>query len=77
MWGVLTLTDLQEEDIVTITRISDQSEINISKNWITGNYQDVVFISLGDRPELQDVVEPVKICLKACRNSSTISRNRT
>jgi hypothetical protein len=43
----------------------DQSEINISKNWITGNYQDVVFISLGDRPELQDVVEPAKICLKA------------
>lgn len=77
MWGFLPLPVFQEEDIATIMRVSDQSEINISKNWITGNYQDVVFISLGDRPELQDVVEPVKICLKACRNSSTISRNRT
>lgn len=44
--------------------------------WFTGNYQDVVFISLGDRPELQDVVEPVKICLKQSRNCSGLSRSR-
>ena len=76
MWEAPSNRTSGRGNILNYQRL-DQSENNISKNWITGNYQDVVFISLGDRPELQDVVEPAKICLKACRNSSTISRSRT
>lgn len=63
--GFVPLIGLKIDQIESIVLLADHSEISIAKNWITGNYQDIVFISLGDRPELPDIVDTVvKVRLK-------------
>ena len=63
--GFVPLIGLKIDQIESIVLLADHSEISIAKNWITGNYQDIVFISLGDRPELPNIVDTVvKVRLK-------------
>ena len=46
--------------------LADGSELSIIENWITQNYPDVVFVSLGEDPRLPDPVDTViEVTLKA------------
>jgi len=42
------------EEIQKIHLLTDDSELKPIHNWVTNNYSDVVFVSLGDDPNLPD-----------------------
>ena len=57
--GYVPLTGISAEQVDHIRLLADGSELQIIKNWITNNYQDVVFVSLGEDPRLPDPVDTV------------------
>ena len=55
----LGLPGIRREQVRKIRLLRDGSELKIADNWITGNYPDRVFVSLGDSPILPDPVDTV------------------
>lgn len=62
----LCLPGIAREQVKKIRLLRDGSELKISNHWITGNYPDLVFVSLGESPLLPDPVDTViEVELKA------------
>lgn len=57
--GSLPLTGLRHEDICSIRRLADGSEVLVAKGWVYDNYPDVVFANLGEDPVLPDAADTV------------------
>ncbi len=57
--GFIPLTGLDKEKIARVRLLADGAELAIAKNWITGNYPDLSFVSLGESPDLPDPVDTV------------------
>ncbi|MDD3244449.1 MAG: alpha-L-fucosidase, partial [Eubacteriales bacterium] len=57
--GYVPLMGLKADEVAYLRRLCDGSELHIERNWITGNYSDVVFTSFGTSPELPDEVDTV------------------
>ncbi len=57
--GYIPLEGIKAEEIDHMTLLHDQRELKIAKTWITDNYPDVVFVSLGPDPLLPDETDTV------------------
>lgn len=57
--GALPLLGLRHEDVQSIRRLADGSEVRMDRDWICGNYPDIVFANLGPSPLLPDPVDTV------------------
>ena len=57
--GPLPLIGLKREDVVSIRRLADGSEVPISTSWVHSDYPDIVFADLGPDPVLPDSVDTV------------------
>ena len=57
--GPLPLFGLKREDIASIRRLADGSEVPISTSWVHSDYPDIVFADLGPDPVLPDPVDTV------------------
>lgn len=55
----LCLPGITREQVKKIRLLRDGSELKIADHWITGNYPDLVFVSLGESPILPDPVDTV------------------
>ena len=65
MIGAIPLPGIRKEQIASITLLHDGSNLSAAENWITNNYPDLVFVSLGDDPALPDPVDTViRVILK-------------
>lgn len=63
--GFVPLVGVKADDVKRIRLLRDGSELKIERNWITNNYPDIVFVSLGENPLLPDPVDTViKVELK-------------
>ena len=63
--GFVPLAGIKADDVKCIRLLRDGSELKIERNWITNNYPDIVFVSLGENPLLPDPVDTViKVELK-------------
>lgn len=63
--GFVPLVGVKADDVKCIRLLRDGSELKIERNWITNNYPDIVFVSLGENPLLPDPVDTViKVELK-------------
>lgn len=63
--GFVPLVGIKADDVKCIRLLRDGSELKIERNWITNNYPDIVFVSLGENPLLPDPVDTViKVELK-------------
>lgn len=63
--GFVPLVGVRAEDVKCIRLLKDGSEMPIERNWMTGNYPDIVFVSFGENPQLPDPVDTViKVELK-------------
>lgn len=64
--GFVPLVGIQADQVKKIRLLKDGSEMQIIRNWMTGNYPDVVFVSFGLNPALPDPVDTViEVELKA------------
>lgn len=64
--GFVPLMGIQADQVKKIRLLKDGSEMQIIRNWMTGNYPDVVFVSFGPNPALPDPVDTViEVELKA------------
>lgn len=64
--GYVPLIGISAGQVEKIRLLADGSELSIIENWITQNYPDVVFVSLGEDPRLPDSVDTViEVTLKA------------
>lgn len=57
--GYLPLSGLKPKQIEKVRLLVDGSELLIEKNWITNNYPDLSFVSLGSKATLVDPVDTV------------------
>ena len=57
--GALPLMGLRREDVLSIRRLTDGSEVPIANNWVCSNYPDIVFAEMGPSPILPDPVDTV------------------
>lgn len=57
--GFIPLKGVSPDEIKSIRLLCDNTELKIDAGWITGNYPDLVFVSLGENPILPDVVDTV------------------
>lgn len=57
--GFVPLNGISVEQVESIRLLEDKSELNIVENWITGNYPDIVFTSLGENPNLVNPIDTV------------------
>ena len=57
--GPLPLFGLKREDIRSIRRLADGSEVPISTSWVHSDYPDIAFADLGPDPVLPDSVDTV------------------
>ena len=63
--GFVPLVGIKAEDVKCIRLLKDGSEMKIERNWMTGNYPDIVFVSFGEDPRLPDPIDTViKVELK-------------
>ena len=63
--GFVPLAGIKADDVKCIRLLRDGSELKIERNWITNNYPDIVFVSLGENQLLPDPVDTViKVELK-------------
>ena len=63
--GFVPLVGIKAEDVKCIRLLKDGSEMKIERNWMTGNYPDIVFVSFGEDPQLPDPIDTViKVELK-------------
>lgn len=56
--GYIPLTGIRAEDVKRVRLLATGTELQIEHNWITNNYSDIVFVSLG-RVDLPDPVDTV------------------
>ena len=64
--GMVPLFGVREEEIDHIRLLATGSELKIVKNWISGNYPELVMVSLGPDPKLPDPMDTVlEVTLKA------------
>ena len=57
--GPLPLFGLKREDILSVRRLADGSEVPLSTSWVHSDYPETVFADLGPDPELPDPVDTV------------------
>ncbi|MDE7053732.1 MAG: alpha-L-fucosidase [Oscillospiraceae bacterium] len=57
--GAIPLMGLRHEDVLSIRRLADGSEVPVNRNWIYNNYPEIVFADLGPDPVLPDPVDMV------------------
>lgn len=57
--GYLPLPGVQAEDVKAVRLLSTGHELKIQKNWITDNYPDITFTSLGPNPVPPDDTDTV------------------
>ena len=57
--GPLPLFGLKKEDVLSIRRLADGSEVPVSASWVHSDYPDLVFAELGPSPLLPDPVDTV------------------
>lgn len=57
--GFVPLVGISADNVKKIRLLKDGSEMKIERNWITNNYDDVVFVSFGPDPALPDPVDTV------------------
>ena len=57
--GPLPLYGLKREDVLSIRRLADGSEVPISASWVHSDYPDLVFAELGPNPVLLDGTDTV------------------
>ena len=50
---------LRHEDVLSIRRLADGSEVPVNRSWIYNNYPEIVFADLGPDPVLPDPVDMV------------------
>lgn len=63
--GFVPLVGVKADEVKCIRLLKDGSEMKIERNWMTGNYPDIVFVSFGENPNLPDPVDTViKVELK-------------
>ncbi|MGI6691690.1 MAG: alpha-L-fucosidase [Christensenellales bacterium] len=63
--GFVPLTGVAADSIEKVRLLASGAELPIARNWITGNYPDLAFVSLGDDPVLPDPTDTViKVVLK-------------
>lgn len=53
------LPGIRQEQVRKIRLLRDQTELPVISNWITTNYPDYVFVSLGENPQLPDPADTV------------------
>ena len=53
------LYGLKREDVLSIRRLADGSEVPISASWVHSDYPDLVFAELGPNPVLPDGTDTV------------------
>lgn len=57
--GFIPLTGLKKEQIRRVRLLSTGAELRLQENWITGNYPELPFVSLGPEPALPDPIDTV------------------
>lgn len=57
--GYIPLSGISADQVKKTRNLADGSEMHIIKNWVTGNYRDVVFTTFGPDPQLPDPVDSV------------------
>jgi len=57
--GPLPLFGLKREDVLSIRRLADGSEVPVSDSWVHNDYPNMVFADLGPSPVLPDPVDTV------------------
>lgn len=57
--GFIPLTNIRKNDVERIRLLETGAELKIEDNWIVNNYQDIVFVSLGESPELPNKIDTV------------------
>ena len=57
--GPLPLYGLRREQICSIRRLADGSQVPLSTSWVHSDYPDMVFADLGPSPVLPDPVDTV------------------
>ena len=57
--GYIPLTGLTKSQVKKVRLLSAGSELAIAENWITLNYKDIPFVSLGESPLLPDPIDTV------------------
>ncbi len=63
--GYLPLPGVKAEDIKAVRLLATGQELQIQRNWMTNNYPDLCFISLGPNPVPPDETDTVvKVVLK-------------
>ena len=63
--GFVPLVGIKADEVKCIRLLKDGSEMKIERNWMTGNYPDIVFVSFGEDPQLPDPIDTViKVELK-------------
>ena len=63
--GFVPLVGIKADDVKCIRLLKAGSEMKIERNWMTGNYPDIVFVSFGEDPQLPDPIDTViKVELK-------------
>ena len=61
--GYLPLTGLEAERIKSVRLLSTGHELPIQRNWITCNYPDTAFVSLGPDPVPPDEIDSVVVVM--------------
>lgn len=57
--GFVPLTGISADQVKKIRLLATGTELKIERNWVTNNYADVVFVCLGESPDLPDPVDTV------------------
>ena len=57
--GYVPLRGICKEQIKQIRLLETGAELKIEQNWITNNYPDTVFVSLGENPALPNSIDTV------------------
>ncbi|NLX83161.1 MAG: alpha-L-fucosidase [Clostridiales bacterium] len=57
--GYLPLTGLKADEVKSVRLLATGQELKIERNWVTNNYPDICFVSLGPDPVLPDETDTV------------------
>ncbi len=66
--GFLPLPGIKKEEIARIRLVETGTELPLAQNWITGNYPDTAFTSLGDNPVMPDIADTVVLVERKEKN---------
>ncbi|MGI6200945.1 MAG: alpha-L-fucosidase [Christensenellales bacterium] len=57
--GFVPLEGISPDQVDKVRLLATGAELQIARNWMTNNYPDTVFVSLGEDPELPDAIDTV------------------